>query len=244
MRVGAGISGLGRVLAKAVSAFEMRVHQNAVPITVYPNDANEGTVPGPDPQRVVVLGDWNARGVGITTYELSLAAGVARDVAARTSRGASWKSLTIDDFRVVGVPAAVADDVAAFSGADIVILVLGAAEAMSFDPAREWRENLGVAIEVLLGAMDDRGCLVIAEIPPLGNLGVVSTFVGRELGLQIAALNSVTRDLAEHYSQVAACPFPKELAAVRWETDGAVLPFARTNAVWARSMVDSLLGVR
>jgi len=235
-----GRNAVGRALAKSLSVVEMVVRQRATPVTVAPSDQPEGSVDGVDPDRVVVLGDWNAIGLGVATYQLSLAACFARDLSSRTGRGAQWAAMPVEGFRLAGVPAAVAAAAGRIVGADIIILILGAAETMTFASPKRWRTDMIVAIESLLAAMGDDGSLVIAEIPPLDNLGMVSAFVGRELGRQGAALNSITREIVTHYPRCVLSGFPAALTETSWETASDAFRFSHTYSVWAASMVRSL----
>jgi len=229
-----------RVLAKSLSVIEMVFRQRATPVTVAPSDQPEGTVEGIDPDRIVVLGDWNAVGLGVATFQLSLAACFARDLAARTGRGAEWVAMPVDGFRLAGVPPTVVIAVDRIAVADIVILVLGAAETMGFAPPKRWRADMIVAIESLLTVMGPSASLIVAEIPPLDNLGVVSGFVSRELGKHVRLLNSVTREITEEYPHCVLSAFPEALTENPWETTSGTFRFSHTYSVWAASMVRSL----
>ncbi len=88
-----------------------------------------GSIPGPDPLDLLVLGDSTAAGVGATTQELALPGNLARELSARLGRGVQW--------RAVGENGGTSRDIierylgaATAESADLVFLSVGANDAL------------------------------------------------------------------------------------------------------------------
>ena len=115
-----------------------------------------GVTPGPDPLRLLVLGDSTAAGVGAATQHEALPGHLGRELAALTGRGVSWRAIGENgaDARefieryLDEACAAFADEGDQNSGsADIVFLSIGANDALGLRSrgafARDIRTILG-----------------------------------------------------------------------------------------------------
>ena len=229
-----------RMVVKAASRIAMSVRQRNMAIRVFPLDEPGGRIEGKPVDRIVVLGDWLAIGWGVATYGLSLGGCFARGHALRAGRGVEWSAVAVPGFRMAGVPRTVSESRDAVDGADIAVLALGAVDTMAFTSARTWRRHLTSAIDALLAGMRDDAVIVLAAIPPLDNLGTVSRFVAKELGLQVRMLNGITAEVAAGHPRCIMVDFPPALAEKPWEAESKDLSFSRIYMVWSAEMVSAL----
>ena len=234
----------------------MAVRQRTMSITVFPLDEPGGLLvpadvdPAVDPiagsavDRIVVLGDWLAIGWGVATYDLSLGGCFARGHALRSGHSVEWSAIPVGGFRLAGVPRTADENRDAVAGSNIAVLALGAVDTMGFTSVRAWRRHLDAAIDALLAVMDDDAILVFAAVPPLDNLGTVSRFVARELGIQVHMLNAATAAVAARHPRCVMVGFPPGLADTPWVAESKDLSFSRIYTVWAAEMVSAVERLR
>ena len=93
----------------------------------------QGTLTGPDPLRLLVIGDSTAAGVGAETQDDALPGNLARELSARTGRGVQWHATgrngaTARDLITDYLDAATGETY------DIVFLTIGANDALGLRP--------------------------------------------------------------------------------------------------------------
>lgn len=106
----------------------------------------EGEVAGPDPIRLLVLGDSTAAGVGVTTQDEGLPGHLSRALVAATGRGVRWKA--------IGRSGATARDLLAEGllpdePADLVFLTIGANDALGLRTTSAFARDLRTIIDHL-----------------------------------------------------------------------------------------------
>ncbi|RIJ54733.1 hypothetical protein DZG02_16705, partial [Clavibacter lycopersici] len=87
---------------------------------IVPADAAHGLVGGPDPERIVVIGESGMISLGVRTHGISLTACLARQHASRTGRGVVWSSAILAGSRIRDAPAAIAGLAPVLARADAV----------------------------------------------------------------------------------------------------------------------------
>lgn len=122
-----------------------------------------GDVDGPDPLRLLVLGDSTAAGVGADTQDDALAGHLATEIAARTGRGIRW--------RVVGENGATSRDLlerfldeALAEPADLVFLSIGANDALGLRSAAAFRRDVADLVRTLSSAWPD-AVVLMSSLP-------------------------------------------------------------------------------
>ena len=101
----------------------------------------QGSVPGDDPLRLLVLGDSTAAGVGAETQDDALPGNLARTIAARFNRGVTWRAVgengaTARDLLVRYLDDAIAEP------ADLVFLSVGANDALGIRSPAAYARDL------------------------------------------------------------------------------------------------------
>ncbi len=113
----------------------------------YPAGPAVVRVAGPEPVRILVVGDGPAAGCGVLIHELGIAGGVARHVAEASTRGVE---VTVD-----AQPLASARSTHArlggcdLTGYDVIVVMLAATDACCLTPPRRWRESLTGLVQSL-----------------------------------------------------------------------------------------------
>ncbi|RIX30390.1 GDSL-type esterase/lipase family protein [Amnibacterium setariae] len=131
----------------------------------HPADAARQTAAGPDPDRVLVLGNGPAIGFGVLTQELALPGRLARRLADATGRGA-----VVDVVSRRGTTAGTAPrllDEARMGLYDAILVCIGSSDAYNLEPEQRWRADLGQLLDALRAAATPSTVLAVLPIRPL-----------------------------------------------------------------------------
>jgi lysophospholipase L1-like esterase len=123
----------------------------------------EGAVSGPEPLRVLVVGDSTAVGCGTTSRDEMLAARIAHHAAAATGRGATWRAIGQNGHRTDEFIRDYLADALAHP-ADIIYVSLGANDAMNIRNRRVAARNL-VDIARSLRVANPDAVIAVSSLP-------------------------------------------------------------------------------
>ena len=125
-----------------------------------------GTIEGPDPLRLLVLGDSTAAGVGVSSQDEGLPGHLGRALHRHTGRGVAW--------RAVGENGATTHDIvkrflaeAVTEPADPVFLSIGANDAIHARTTGAFRRDLGRILRTLGAAMPE-ATILMSSLPVFG----------------------------------------------------------------------------
>lgn len=162
-----------------------------------------GTVEGPHPFRLLVIGDSTAAGVGVQDPDHGLGGSLARVLADRTGRGVEWLALgqagaTAKDLRARFLLKAMEEEY------DVVFISIGANDILELRSRAAFRDDF----RAILTALRDRSPearIVVANMPMFAWLTVIPNPLRWVLSLhatnlQHAAQREVARDPAAHMS--------------------------------------------
>ncbi len=162
-----------------------------------------GKVDGPDPFRLLVLGDSTAAGVGVTDPDDGLGGNLARVLAERTGRGVRWLALgqagaTSKDLRERFLPKAIEDEY------DVVFLSIGANDTLALRSRAAFRDDFR-AVLTSLRERSPHARIVVANVPVFSWFTVIPNPLRWVLNLhgsnlQHAAQREVARDAGAHMS--------------------------------------------
>ncbi|RIJ51057.1 SGNH/GDSL hydrolase family protein [Clavibacter lycopersici] len=206
---------------------------------VFPRDAASGAVPGDSPQRVLVIGEATAVGMGVLSHELGLAGHFSRQLARRTGRGVEWETRPFADL-TIHTAAGTVRDRSLLAGVDVVLLMVGVGDSIRLTPQRTWRRLLCAAIDDLCRGLPDGARVLIPEVPPLhASVGIPAAW--RAVAARHARLlNRVTAEVVESRADAQSVPFPGESVMHLGDPDAAQA--SRVYAAWSRAFVERLLG--
>jgi len=206
---------------------------------VFPRDAGAGTVPGDEPQRVIVIGEATAVGFGVLSHELGLAGHFARQLARRTARGVEWETRPFSDLTIHTAAGTVRDG-ELLAGVDVVLLMVGVGDSIRLTPQRTWRRLLCATIDDLTRGLPAGARVFVSEVPPLKESAGLPepwrTIADRHGRL----LNRVTAEVIASRPAVASVGFPAESVIDLGDPDSAQA--SRVYAAWARAFLTRMLG--
>ncbi len=171
----------------------------------FPQDAPEFVIPGPDPLRLLFIGDVAVAGYGVLQHRMTAVFLTARRIAEDRGRGCSWTTITAPDLtagRVAKLPTLNAAD------ADAVLIVLGVPDVLLATSPATWEANLNKLVERLRHHAPPHCRIVFAGIPPMGEFRPIHPISRRILKLQIHRLNRVTRHIAAQGPNITFVSFP------------------------------------
>jgi lysophospholipase L1-like esterase len=176
---------------------QVRVLQREVPRLPDAARPWRGTVEGPEPLRLLVLGDSTAAGVGVVSQDEGLPGHLGRALRRHTERGVEW--------RAVGENGATTHHIltkylaeALSEPADFVFLTIGANDAIHARPTAAFRRNLGRILDALSAAMPD-ATVLMSSLPIFGLFEVFpeplrTTLFRHSRNLERVARSVVARD--------------------------------------------------
>ena len=188
--------------------------------------------PGPDPDRILLIGDLIVRGVGVATYDLALAGHLARQLADSTGRGAQIETRGIDHFDTsLAAETLRNEDLLRF---DAVVLMIGVREAMSLTAAWKWERDIRTLLAVIAELAPPTLPVLIVGIAPFSRTMSVQPFVARWLETQLNSENAETERACRESRIAEFVPFTPELTGIR---------LGRNSSLVYRSWADALTPV-
>jgi len=168
-----------------------RVRRNLIPAPA-PTGPNAGAT-GPDPTiRIAVIGESTAAGCGVETFEDSLAAAFARNLAARCASDVAWFVLGQDGATSSRIRHRLVPEL---SGEwDLVALLAGVNDVLTRRGAVEWGENVGAIVDAL-EARSRR--VVVAGLPRFAEFPQLPRALARYLDRRARALDQVAERVCE-----------------------------------------------
>jgi lysophospholipase L1-like esterase len=209
----------------------------------HPDDRDHGVVGGPDPDRVLFLGEPGEMTLGVRTHELALPAFSARHLAARTGRGVAWSIARLMGSRIQHGPRIVAERALEIQKVDAVVLMAGITDVLRGTRAAVWERHMAATLDALVAHLPVGSPVLVAEIPPLSNAGSLSRLARVAAGIRGDAFDRRTRALLADRPDVHAIPFPEELTRSLWRPESEERRYTETYRVWGRHVAEAFLRV-
>ncbi len=195
----------------------------------------EGTVAGPDPIRLLVLGDSTAAGVGAPTQDEALPGNLARALAEATDRGAYWRAIgengaTARDLRERYLDDALRDSY------DVVFLSIGANDAVRVRSREAFRRDLRVLLRRLRSA-SPRAAILVSNLPAFYRFTSLPEPLRSVLYLHSQSLETAARQVVRLEPGVEMSPAPPPYNEGFFATD-AFHPSPQGYRDWVRFALD------
>jgi len=192
-----------------------------------------GTLPGPDPLRLLVIGDSTAAGVGASTQDLALPGSLARELSARTGRGVTWSATGRNGATSHDLVTDYLDDATA-STYDLVFLSVGANDALGIRS----RAAFGRDIRTLLTRRREVSPLVlVSSLPAFHRFELLPNPLRWNLYLHSQSLEYAARAIVAGMPGVHISAPPPEYTAGFFATD-LFHPSESGYRDWARFAVE------
>jgi len=196
-----------------------------------PQDEPLVHAPGPDPDRILVVGSGAVVGYGVLSYDLSVSGQLARQVAAATGRGVDLRIIADPDLSVRAARAELAT--ADLDRYDVIVLTVGSLDALQLLPRRDWARHMADLLDTV-GTRVGQSVLIMG-IPPLTDLVTVPALYKSAVARRCDALNDESARLASARAGVTFVPFTPPAIDLMQNASREV------HTVWARIIAPSVV---
>jgi len=191
-------------------------------------------LPG-EPLRLLLIGESTVAGVGVTTFDQSLAGCLAEALAERLQRPVCWRACGEN-----GITAAQAQERLLPLGlgepADLALLVFGVNDTTHLTPSSRWLQALAAMAEALEG----QGCRVaFSAVPPLQHFSALPWLLRQLMGWRASLLDRELRALAQRLG-VLHCALDLPFEPAYLAEDG-YHPSAQGYRCWAEGLAEHLI---
>jgi hypothetical protein len=125
-----------------------------------PSDAPRVHAPGPDVDRVLIVGDGLAVGWGTTSHSEALPDALARSLTELTARGADIDVIAEPDMTLASAETVLTGG--KLWRYDVIVVTLGTTDALDLYPVEDWRDRLESLVEfVAISAMPSTRVVVV-----------------------------------------------------------------------------------
>jgi len=168
---------------------------------VVPHDSPHVHARGTNPDRVLVAGDGAATGRGVLSHDLGLPGHLARALSAHTRRATDVDIVVAGDMTAVScLPALARTDLDPF---DVVVLSLGANEALALTSAESWQEALAALLADVTTRAPAATPVFLLPIPFFGVNPAFPRRLGRVVDAHVRRLNAATESLVSQMPRVS-----------------------------------------
>ncbi|MCU1529813.1 MAG: hypothetical protein JWP75_3576 [Frondihabitans sp.] len=195
---------LGRPLLRiSFALYQLEVRRN-----LYPRDALVDTVYGPDPERLLFVGDVAASGHGVLSHGLTVASRTAAIMAGESGRGMSWSVIAETNLTLAAL---LARPRLGAEGVEVAFVLLGIPDVLLITRSEDWARDLALLARRIQdeSGRGSSGCRVlVAGVPPLSDFRPISATLRRIITKQVDRLNAVSSDVATSTPGLTFVPFP------------------------------------
>jgi lysophospholipase L1-like esterase len=175
----------------------------------------QGALDGPDPLRLLVLGDSTAAGVGAATQDDALPGNLARQLAARTGRGVQWSAAgrngaTARDLVTDYLETAVA------KRWDLVFLTIGANDALGLRTRSAFARDMRVILNALTAVSP---VVLVSSLPAFGRFELLPNPLRFNLYLHSRSLEDAARSVVAAFDTAHMSPPPPPYTEGFFATD-------------------------
>ena len=148
--------------------------------------------PGPDPDRILLVGGGAVRGLGVASHELGIGGHIARRLSTITGRGVDLELRGVSGLTAADVPSLL-ETGPTLAQFDVLVLMAGTREAMYLPSVTGWRREIHTLLARIAELSPPSMAVVIGSIPPLPTALPLSGRFGPLVGRHIARLNLETK---------------------------------------------------
>ncbi|RIJ55087.1 esterase [Clavibacter phaseoli] len=198
--------GAAMALARPTLRLHLHLYMREMEAGIFPQHDDVSAIAGPDPERVLFVGDIGVAGYGVLLAGMAMPAQVAARRTSATGRGMEWESVAAYDMTARNAAAAIADRDAA--PLDLAVVALGIPDVLVATSVEEWTDRLtGIIASIRAQAGD--GCrIVVTGIPPMDRFQPIPMVARKLLQAQVGRLNRATALLDDPGRGVIHAPYP------------------------------------
>ena len=214
---------------------QSRVILSHLPILPEAQAGWRGTVDGPDPLRLLVIGDSTAAGVGVSDNGDGLPGHLAREIASTLDRGVEW-SVIARSGATTGEVRNFFLGLAARESFDLIFVSTGVNDVMQLRTKYAFTADL----ELILAGLESSSptaALMVAGIPRMERFSSLPDPLGTILGARAYRLNAAAHRVIERHPGVVHAP-PWPIGVDGFFAEDNFHPSAVGYRAWARKAVD------
>ncbi|MDO7883007.1 SGNH/GDSL hydrolase family protein [Salinibacterium soli] len=166
-----------------------------------------GELPGPDPLRLLVLGDSTAAGVGADTQDEALPGQLGRELSALTGRGVSWRAIGENGADARELIERYLDEACALGPQDVVFLSIGANDALGLRSRGAFVRDIRVLLDRLREASPD-AAILMSSLPAFFRFELLPQPLKWHLYLHSRSLEDGARAVVEAFPGAHMSPPP------------------------------------
>lgn len=194
-----------------------------------------GTLAGPHPLRLLVLGDSTAAGVGAETQDDALPGNLARELNARFGRGVEWRAIGENGATSRDLIERYLDDATA-EAYDVIFLTIGANDALGLRPRWAFRRDIHTLLQRLRAA-SPAAQILVSSLPAFFRFELLPNPLRWNLYLHSQSLEDAAREVVARLDGVHMSPPPPPYTDGFFATD-LFHPSAIGYRDWARFAID------
>ena len=172
---------------------------------LFPDGPADGEAAGPNPVRILFVGDIASSSYNVLNHGLGVASQTSRYVAQEHSIGCSWT--TISDTELTMTRAANALSSVELE-VDALIVIVGITDVLLGTTRTEWTASLERIVATVDQSANPNCPVIVSAIPPMHRFRAMPKFVQRLLALQVQRLNGASVSVAAAHPGVTYSPFP------------------------------------
>ncbi len=166
---------------------------------------------GVDPDRILLMGDGAAAGLGVLAQDLALAGQLARRVTALTGRAIDVDVVAERDMSPSRAQQLLLT--APLARYDVLLLVLGTGDALTITPTSKWQRDLERMCDTIESSAPASLRTFMVGIPDVGTLDGLPRFFSLMAGGHGRKLNAATHTVCARHPRITYLPFdPDRLA--------------------------------
>ena len=156
-------------------------------------DAPPARAGGPDPDRVLLVGNDFVLTVAVRTHDLAVTGNVARMLAAATGRGTDVEARTGPDVTIETMHGLLTG--LRLWRYDAIVILSGVADASRLTPERRWRRALGALLDDVLERSSVSTQVLVMGIQPLRSVSLYTGLAGAIADRHATLLNAATESV-------------------------------------------------
>ena len=184
---------IARLAWRTAVLFWLNVSQDSWRRLVVAADSPHVHAPGSNPDRLLFIGDGASTGFGVRTHELGFPGFLARDVSLLTGRATDADIVVTTTMTASGCLEAISK--LQLSRFDVIVLTLGANEALAFANPRGWAEDMTRLLDYIALSAPAVTQTVVLSIPFFGPESRFPRFLCAPVNRYTLRLNEITTRL-------------------------------------------------
>lgn len=201
---------------------------------LFPEDDPQFDITGPNPDRLLFIGDVAVAGYGVLRYGMTTSSQTARFVAQDRGRGCMWATIAATDLtaaRVAKMPTLDAAEV------DAAVIMLGVPDVLLATSSTSWAVNLVTIVEHIREQAGPNCRIVFAAIPPMADFRPIPALARTMMMLQIQRINRVTQSTASQLTNTSFVPFPEWRVGEMYVQE--LFSWKSLHEMWARVLASA-----